>query len=46
MTSLRSFRAPRPGGRLVLYDRYATLAHGRKSRRAWIEWYATSHAQT
>jgi NADPH:quinone reductase-like Zn-dependent oxidoreductase len=43
-TSLRSFRALRPGGRLVLYGHYATLAHGRKSRRAWIEWYATTAA--
>jgi NADPH:quinone reductase len=42
--SLRSFRALRPGGRLVLYGHYATLAHGRKSRRAWIEWYATTAA--
>ena len=42
--SLRSFRALRPGGRLVLYGHYATLARGRKSRRAWIEWYATTAA--
>jgi len=41
-TSLRSFRALRPGGRLVVYGHYSTLAHGRKSRRAWIEWYATT----
>jgi NADPH:quinone reductase-like Zn-dependent oxidoreductase len=41
-TSLRSFRALRPGGRLVVYGHYATLAHGRKSRRAWIEWYAAT----
>ena len=32
--SLRSFRALRPGGRLVVFGRYATLAHGRKSWRA------------
>ena len=44
LTSLRSFRALRPGGRLVVYGHYATLAHGRKSRRAWIEWYATTAA--
>lgn len=43
-TSLRSFRALRPGGRLVVYGHYATLAHGRKSRRAWLEWYATTAA--
>jgi NADPH:quinone reductase-like Zn-dependent oxidoreductase len=42
--SLRSFRALRPGGRLVLYGHYATLANGRKNRRAWIEWYATTAA--
>jgi NADPH:quinone reductase-like Zn-dependent oxidoreductase len=40
--SLRSFRALRPGGRLVLYGHYATLAHGRKSWRRWIEWYAAT----
>jgi NADPH2:quinone reductase len=38
--SLRSFRALRPGGRLVVFGRYATLSHGRKDRRAVIEWYA------
>jgi len=41
-SSLRSFRALRPGGRLVVYGHYATLAHGRKSWRGWIEWYATT----
>ena len=29
--SLRSFRALRPGGRLVVFGRYATLSHGRKN---------------
>jgi NADPH:quinone reductase-like Zn-dependent oxidoreductase len=43
-TSLRSFRALRPGGRLVVYGHYATLDHGHKSRRAWIEWYAATAA--
>jgi NADPH:quinone reductase-like Zn-dependent oxidoreductase len=43
-TSLRSFRALRPGGRLVVYGHYATLSNGRKSRRAWLEWYATTAA--
>ena len=38
--SLRSFRALRPGGRLVVFGRYATLSHGRKDWRAVIEWYA------
>src|SRR5918911_680044 len=28
--SLRSFRVLRPGGRLVVFGRYATLSHGRK----------------
>ena len=37
--SLRSFRALRPGGRLVVFGRYATLSHGHKDRRAVIEWY-------
>jgi NADPH:quinone reductase-like Zn-dependent oxidoreductase len=41
-TSLRSYRALRPGGRLVVYGHYSTLADGHKSRRAWIEWYATT----
>jgi NADPH:quinone reductase len=41
-TSLRSFRALRPGGRLVVYGHYATLAQGHKSRRAWIAWYAAT----
>jgi NADPH2:quinone reductase len=38
--SLRSFRALRRGGRLVVFGRYATLSHGRRDRRAVIEWYA------
>jgi NADPH2:quinone reductase len=41
-TSLRSFRALRAGGRLVVYGHYATLSHGHKNRRAWIEWYGTT----
>ncbi|MBN0047221.1 zinc-binding dehydrogenase [Streptomyces actuosus] len=40
--SLRSFRALRPGGRLVVYGHYATLEHGHKNRRAWVEWYAAT----
>ncbi len=40
--SLRSFRALRPGGRLVVFGHYSTLAQGRKSRRGWIEWYAAT----
>jgi len=40
--SLRSFRALRPGGRLVIFGHYSTLAHGRKSWRGWIEWYVST----
>jgi NADPH:quinone reductase-like Zn-dependent oxidoreductase len=40
--SLRSFRALRPGGRLVVFGAYSTLVHGRKSWRRWIEWYAST----
>jgi NADPH2:quinone reductase len=43
-TSLRSFRALRRGGRLVVYGHYATISNGQKNRRAWIEWYATTAA--
>jgi NADPH:quinone reductase-like Zn-dependent oxidoreductase len=42
--SLRSFRALRSGGRLVIYGHSATLANGRKSWRGWLEWYATTAA--
>jgi NADPH2:quinone reductase len=45
--ALRSFRALRkgnaitgdPGGRLVTMGAYNTLAQGRKSMRAWLEWW-------
>src|SRR5215216_8106803 len=40
--SVRSFRALRPGGRLVVFGHYAMLARGRKSWRGWIEWYAAT----
>src|SRR5512134_1435438 len=40
--SLRSFRALRPGGRLVVFGAYSTLVNGRKSRRAWVKWYAAT----
>jgi NADPH:quinone reductase len=39
--SVRSFRALRPGGRLVVYGHYSTLSQGRKSWRGWAEWYAS-----
>ncbi len=42
--SLRSFRALRPSGRLVVFGHYATLAQGRKSWRGWVEWYASTAA--
>jgi NADPH2:quinone reductase len=38
--SLRSFRALRPGGRLVLYGRHTTIANGHKNWPAVFEWYA------
>jgi NADPH:quinone reductase len=38
--SLRSFRALGPGGRLVVFGRYATLSHGHKDWSAVFEWYA------
>jgi NADPH:quinone reductase-like Zn-dependent oxidoreductase len=39
--SLRSFRALRRGGRLVVFGRYATLSDGRKDWPAVIQWYAS-----
>src|SRR5262249_52980222 len=39
--SLRSFRALRPGGRLVVFGRYSTLSHGHKDWRAVAEWWAS-----
>jgi NADPH:quinone reductase-like Zn-dependent oxidoreductase len=39
--SVRSFRALRRGGRLVVFGRYATLSHGRKNWPAVIRWYAS-----
>jgi NADPH:quinone reductase len=38
--SLRSFRALRPGGRLVVFGRYDTLKDGHKDWPAVINWYA------
>jgi NADPH2:quinone reductase len=40
--SLRSFRALRPGGRLVVYGRHNTIADGRKNWPAVFEWYAAT----
>jgi NADPH:quinone reductase len=42
--SLRSFRALRRGGRLVVFGHYDTLSNGHKSTRGWIEWYAATAA--
>jgi NADPH:quinone reductase-like Zn-dependent oxidoreductase len=44
MLSLRSFRALRPGGRLVVYGHSGTVSQGRKSWRGWSKWYATTAA--
>jgi NADPH:quinone reductase len=38
--SLRSFRALRPGGRLVVFGRYDTLRNGHKDWPAVVKWYA------
>jgi NADPH:quinone reductase len=38
--SLRSFRALRRGGRLIVYGRHATIANGHKNWPAVLEWYA------
>ena len=39
--SLRSFRALRPGGRLVVFGRYNTIKDGRKDWPAVVKWYAS-----
>ena len=39
--SLRSFRALKPGGRLIVFGRYSTLSHGHKDWRAVFAWYAS-----
>jgi NADPH2:quinone reductase len=44
MVSLRSFRALRRGGRLVVFGHSGTVAHGRRSWRGWGRWYATTAA--
>ncbi len=40
--SLGSFRALRPGGRLVIFGHSSTISEGRRSRRGWIEWFAAT----
>ncbi len=39
--SLRSFRALRPGGRLVVFGRYDTLKHGHKDWPEVFKWYGS-----
>jgi NADPH:quinone reductase-like Zn-dependent oxidoreductase len=39
--SLRSFRALRPGGRLVVFGRYSTLSNGHKDWPAVAKWWAS-----
>ena len=40
--SLRSFRALRPGGRLIVYGHSSTISDGHRSWRGWIEWYSAT----
>jgi NADPH2:quinone reductase len=40
VVSYRSFRALRPGGRLVLFGHQSTIANGRRSRRRLVRFYA------
>lgn len=42
--SLRSFRALRPGGRLVVFGAYSTLVDGHRSWLEWVKWYAATVA--
>jgi NADPH:quinone reductase-like Zn-dependent oxidoreductase len=42
--SLRSFRALRKGGRLVVFGHSSTIVDGHRSWRGWVEWYATTTA--
>jgi NADPH:quinone reductase-like Zn-dependent oxidoreductase len=37
--SLRSFRALRPGGRLIVFGRYSTLSHGHKDWSGVLKWW-------
>jgi NADPH:quinone reductase len=40
--SLRSFRALRPGGQLVIFGHSSSISHGHRSWRGWIEWYTAT----
>src|SRR6476619_8375914 len=42
--SLRSFRALRACGRLVIYGHSSTISHGHRSWRGWVEWYTATAA--
>jgi NADPH:quinone reductase-like Zn-dependent oxidoreductase len=42
--SLRSFRALRRGGRLVVYGHSSTISNGHRSWRGWLEWYSSTAA--
>ena len=42
--SLRSFRALRRGGRLVVYGHSSTISNGHRSWRGWAEWYSATAA--
>ena len=42
LLSLRSFRALRPGGRLVVYGPSSAISNGHRSWRGWSEWYAAT----
>jgi NADPH:quinone reductase len=42
--SLRSFRALRPGGRLVVFGHHSAIVDGHRSWRGWLEWYSATAA--
>jgi NADPH:quinone reductase len=42
--SLRSFRALRRGGRLVVYGHSSTISNGHRSWHGWLEWYSATAA--
>jgi NADPH:quinone reductase-like Zn-dependent oxidoreductase len=42
--SLRSFRALRSGGRLVVYGHSSTISDGHRNWSGWVEWYGTTAA--
>jgi hypothetical protein len=42
--SLRSFRALRRGGRLVVCGHSSTISFGHRSWRGWLEWYSATAA--